>query len=448
MKIFFKPFLILFFIVYYSIPTSIACLWDYDTIEMERVQFPSVLELLAGTFVRHSSEFYYWRVKDRQHKLKQYPDSLALYDDLAVAYSKIGEHEKAIELMQQKEKLQPNLYETYSNLGTFYIFSGDLKEALNYIEKALKINQNAHFGREIYQKHLVEYLLSKMKNGKIQFPLDTHFYNYPQDHFNKVSEHNFYGFLLEKHNQKAKKSEKYLPDNELEKSIIGVMGMMHFADHNSPILLELLGDLLFGRGDRLGARHLASRAYLKASYQIQDSNVKAIYFKRVAFLLATQYANEKQEFLNLENVQKLLDEEIKLGDLFYQQIKKDELDWIKQGKDVDAEFSKKYYDTNLLPQRIQDGVGRGKVDMEYLKTDVAAFKLDYRPVPKYEVNDLDSTRKYLLDSLFERKLILEVKEDSIFREKTDVKNGKGLIFNWIWGVVLVCILGLLIWKLK
>ena len=42
-----------------------ACLWDADTLPMERTLFPSVLELITGKFLRHSPEFYRWRVRDR-----------------------------------------------------------------------------------------------------------------------------------------------------------------------------------------------------------------------------------------------------------------------------------------------------------------------------------------------------------------------------------------------
>ena len=86
---------------------AVACLWDYDTLKMERSRFPSTLELITGKFLRHSKEFYEWRVRDRLAKLKEYPDQLAWYDDLAVAYDKLGQHQKAIDLMLEKERKQP-----------------------------------------------------------------------------------------------------------------------------------------------------------------------------------------------------------------------------------------------------------------------------------------------------------------------------------------------------
>jgi len=36
--------------------TAWACLWDSDTLQMERLRFPGVLEIITGKFVRHSQE--------------------------------------------------------------------------------------------------------------------------------------------------------------------------------------------------------------------------------------------------------------------------------------------------------------------------------------------------------------------------------------------------------
>jgi hypothetical protein len=45
--------------------TALACLWDSDTSQMERLRFPGVLEIITGKFVRHSRAYYEWRIGDR-----------------------------------------------------------------------------------------------------------------------------------------------------------------------------------------------------------------------------------------------------------------------------------------------------------------------------------------------------------------------------------------------
>src|SRR5262245_57210074 len=109
---------------------AVACLWDYDTIKMERARFPTTLELITGKFLRHSTEFYEWRIRDRLKKLEADPKNAGYLDDLAAAYDKTGQHDKAIETMKWQEVSNPGRYETAANLGTFYFHSGKLDEGI------------------------------------------------------------------------------------------------------------------------------------------------------------------------------------------------------------------------------------------------------------------------------------------------------------------------------
>jgi tetratricopeptide (TPR) repeat protein len=130
-----------------SAATAWACLWDTDTLQMERMRFPGVLEIITGKFVRHSRAYYDWRITDRQKKLATRPDDPALVDDLAVAYAKLGRPEEGIPLLERVLKQHPDRYETLSNLGTLLFFAGRLDESKATIRRALEINPNAHFGR-------------------------------------------------------------------------------------------------------------------------------------------------------------------------------------------------------------------------------------------------------------------------------------------------------------
>ena len=113
---------------------------------MERQQFPKAQELIVGHFVRHSSTYYKWRISDRNAKelAKRTP---ADFDDLAVAYDKLGQHDKAIETILAKIKRWPDIhrYESEANLGSFLIHSGRFEEGLGHIDKAIEINPDAHF---------------------------------------------------------------------------------------------------------------------------------------------------------------------------------------------------------------------------------------------------------------------------------------------------------------
>ncbi|WP_372367673.1 hypothetical protein [Candidatus Uabimicrobium sp. HlEnr_7] len=333
-------------VVYMLIICANACLWDEETLVQERSIFPSTLELIAGKFPRHSTHFYQWRIKDRLQKIENDHDNLALYDDLAVSYDKVGEHSKAIEVMLQKEKKSPGLYETYANMGTFYIHSRQYKKGLIYIDKAIAINPDAHFGREVYQKYLVEYLLSKMIDSKITLPLFTltekakHYkYKTVTDYISSsrsnifVASSIFNGFVDFLQKKQGKKFSRH-------KAVNGILGMMRFGNFSSPILLEVLAHLLIEKEHRHhNASKLACRAFLQASSHSKDTSLKKIYYD-LAKLCISGHRNPKQDF---ETEQKQFTHELQDANNWYTKLCEDEKKWIATNKDVEKKFQEKYY---------------------------------------------------------------------------------------------------------
>lgn len=319
------------FIVLLGAP-AVACLWDYDTLQMERQRFPDTLELITGRFVRHSEAFYRWRISDRQQRLEQEPNNLRLLDDLAVAFDKIGEHDQAVEIMQRADTIKPDRYETFANLGTFHIHAGRLEKGLDYIRRAIEINPDAHFGREVYQQLLVEYVLTKQSDDQeMSLPLND-------AGVAPFMPSGFAQFVLDKREPAEGKTRQ-----EIDAAIKGVLGMMRFGDHRSPVLLEALGDLL--RADpNEDAKRLATRAYLKASYEVDDDAAKKAYRKMAESTLTMQTVVPRlPKQLSLKQMEGGFKRELAESARWYKRIAADEARWIKAGADVDAEFTKKYF---------------------------------------------------------------------------------------------------------
>lgn len=324
----------------------LACMWDYDTLKMERSRFPSTLELITGKFLRHSPEFYEWRIKNRLKRLEADSTNLALLDDLAVAYDKTGQHDKAIETALNTEKIKPNRYETFSNLATFYFHAGKLEEGLPYIDKALKINPDAHFGREKYQKYLTEYVLIQRKNDKNKLPLgDVTFPDVIIRNSDIKINYTFENYLEQQLHPKNKLEEKHkyrseLTQEESTKAIKGVLGMLRFGTYTSPILLEALGSLLsppHQRGSGDDGKLLACRAYLKASYETPEGQVRIDYQKMALRTLDMQWGSEK-----LEIVEPIFKKELEEAKEWYSKLRENELSWIRDGKNPEIEFDKLY----------------------------------------------------------------------------------------------------------
>ncbi|EGF24122.1 hypothetical protein [Rhodopirellula baltica] len=318
-----------------------ACLWDYDTLAMERELFPGANELIAGYFVRHSDAYYEWRIADRMAKPADQllPSDL---DDVAVAHDKLGNHDKAIETILEKMERWPNQgrYESEANLGTFYIHAGRLEEGLKHIRSAIAINPDAHFGREIYQQLLVEYLIERQSESP-QLPLSTSVGEGPLG---------FTAFVLE-----SRKPAEDVRLEEIQAAARGVMGMMRFGNADSPVLLEALGDLLLADFSNDDAKMLATRAYLRASMKVDDPDATVAYRDKAEATISMQ------KDVELEQVEELLFQEIEKGNNLFIRISADEAAWIAADMDVDVEFRKKYLNAPPLSYGPEDDDEEGWV---------------------------------------------------------------------------------------
>lgn len=343
---------------------AVACLWDYDTIKMERYRFPETLELITGKFLRHSPEFYKWRIKNRIYRLEKEPSNLNLLDDLAVAYDKTGQHELAIATAQRAEKLQPNRYETVANLGTFYLHSGKFAEGITHIERALKINPEAHFGREKYQKLLVEYLLQRRENGPLNLPLSTVCFRDAPIATTKqpipvsplpgeiAVTDTFADFLVSLEAAPSTENDEEQPNirrgldaDTAAAALKGVLGMMKFGKYDSPILLETLGVLL-ARGEennKSDGKLLAARAFLKASYEVAEGPARTAYRCMAAHALHMQVPESNQNRqINLAEVEAEFQKELVEARTWYSKLQTSEWGWIRDSQDPEAEFDKLY----------------------------------------------------------------------------------------------------------
>jgi len=331
---------------------SVACLWDSDTIEMENRQFPGTLELITGKFLRHSNEFHEWRIKDRLQRIALHPDSLHYYNDLAVSYSKLKRDKEAIEVMKKKNSLQPGKYETYANMGTFYIHDGDLKNGIKYINKALEINPEAHFGRERYQKYLAEYLLTKWGDGERKYPLinNNEFLEPFRENDEQNAEQNFRDFLLAKLNANNLIDTVYqsLPESELLNARKGIEGMMKFGNFDSPVLLEVLADVLSNSMWQEAPRHLLALCYYNASLNTNDSIATKKYLDKIDRVKG-MIEVENENWINDQT--KILDSYNKVGREYLKKIRNNELKWIADSSlNPEVEFAKYYYKKDISTQ--------------------------------------------------------------------------------------------------
>jgi hypothetical protein len=336
-------------------PSASACLWDNDTLMMERMRFPGTLDVITGKFPRHSRAFYEWRLRDRLPKIDGTPATRMYIDDVAVAFDKTGRGDMAILAMVLKEQIAPGEYETSANLGTFLFHRGDFEAGLPFIEQALRINPKAHFGREEYQKLLVEYVIATRKAGNRGLPLRGRL---PGDS-------RFRGRVDMGVPPMPGGFARFLKDrgrNAGPKAVKGILGMMRFGNHDSPVLLEALGDLLMAPYNKddwkknatqnawahqsKDAKRLATRAYLKASYtthQADQVRASEAYRRHALASIQSQSSAPGAGAEPLNDVEDRLMKEIEEAERYLAGVARDEKLWIDNGLDVEKQFGWKYF---------------------------------------------------------------------------------------------------------
>jgi tetratricopeptide (TPR) repeat protein len=136
-----------------------ACLWDRDTLADEQRGLPEMAAIITGRYERHTPEFFERRIREAQSRLKTADGETAkaLLDDIGVAYDRLDRQPHAISAMREKISRFGVDYTTAANLGTFYAHAGDMDQAENWIRRAVKINPDAHFGREWVQLRAIQY---------------------------------------------------------------------------------------------------------------------------------------------------------------------------------------------------------------------------------------------------------------------------------------------------
>lgn len=167
------------------------------------LRFAMVHDVIHERFARHGKAYYTERnrrarlaIAEERRKQgsagRPSPDYFAWCDDLGAGLDYLGEHDEAVRMLRAKLREQEalnyqgrDLYTTYANLGTFLIHGnfrkardGDeaakerLREGLAFIHKSIDVNPQAHFGREVWQAEVVEYMLAAMENPTILSKFD------------------------------------------------------------------------------------------------------------------------------------------------------------------------------------------------------------------------------------------------------------------------------------
>ncbi len=252
-----------------------------------------------------------------------------------VALDRLGRFDEALAVAEAANQLQPNRYETESNWGTVLLHAGRLEDGLAHIDAAVRINPDAHFGREVYQQKLVRWALDARKAGRTLPASDRSVSG--DDEFAEMQMRTPDWLVL----PVSPKREKVRAA-----ALKGVLGMMRSGQHEHPLLLEALGRLLTDGPQDLyaDAKRLAARAYLRAADVVTEPSAKKAYRGMAHAALNSQTSVEVQGHqLPLDLVEADFRRELADADAWYADRRAKEVAWVNDPTaDPEAEFARLY----------------------------------------------------------------------------------------------------------
>lgn len=454
-------FFVLCFCSFFLYPFSAsASLWDDETSQLNAVPYQTVMQVLVGNHLKHSQNYHFWRISMYEDAWNKNPDSLILYDALAVSYHLTGRTNDAIRLMIAKERKKAGEYSTYSNLATFYIADRELYKARFYAQKLLnKFSPLAL--RDKYQVYWIDYLLecaarkgaTKKLRRKITLPVQGNFTVDDLAENRKISEiPNFYTFLAEKFAPRKKKNI-LLTEKQVDEAIFAMVQLLRFSHSENIILIEAIGDLLLGKtalpaleegkvtysklqlDNQKAAAQVAAFAYLRSAQLISKYSPKAeksYTFLATSALLHHQNYLKKENRYNTEDILVFLAQKIKEKENYLTPIFQQEKEWVEEGLRLDKKFEENY-----LPK-----LENYSDSTFFIKTDTVASELLYivnNKIPDYLVVDSVQKVAYLAAFMAEEKAKKNTDEKIIVSRidtQTSIKVGIIALFAFSLGIVL------------
>ncbi len=305
-----KRWLLLPLVLTFAVGIS-ACAWDDDTLAAEVNGLPTVADAIVGRIEVNPPLYYERRIQLSTARIAKNSSDFEAYDNLAVAYDKLGKFSEAMSILARKraamegQNLKPKpgdsrdpWYRYHANLGTVLAHEWvrrqpkadqkHLKEAIRQLERSIEINPDAHFGREIVQVKILQMLNRKF--GSAQSETDY------------LPEGDWHEFV----NQQG-----------AAKVIEGVIGMMALgAGADSPEMISLIGASL-GNSDG----HLTMLTKLRLQEMAEAKQVPKFIFEPVSHDTPRDERGVEQTFLKLRanaqtfraNREAFMDKKLKAG---------------------------------------------------------------------------------------------------------------------------------------
>ena len=284
--------------------------------------------VVSTNYLRHSPWYYRWLVKARSPEVAgatDDPSGALLLEELSEAQRRLGDFAGAARTVKSRERLR---YKDNLALGGISMAANKFESAADFFQNAFEMNPNGVFLSEGYAMHVLDHIAAQRAAGRKKVPVMT-----LQERGKAPGGFSDY--------MKATSTRAGIPwkKRTWKEAVRGVVELILCGHRRSPVVWEMLGDLLreAPRGALKGAPGLAARAYLQASYQSSES----LWGRKQYRSLARAQLNPPTKPA-LRKFERRFATDLKRGMKLMRKIRKDEERWTRRGRNLKLRYQKRY----------------------------------------------------------------------------------------------------------
>ena len=136
-----------------------ACIWDAESLSWEKARSHDLAQVILGQEPAPADETKQLQERIAGLEANRKEADPDWWNNLAGGYLRLGQSQKAVDLLEPVVSKFPDNYGIHANLGTAYHLLGRYADAEKEIARDLEINPDAHFGLEKYHLALLQYLV-------------------------------------------------------------------------------------------------------------------------------------------------------------------------------------------------------------------------------------------------------------------------------------------------
>jgi tetratricopeptide (TPR) repeat protein len=160
-----KSRIFLLILLFHGLPVGFGCLWSHNTKMNGGTISVNGLNPVFSLRVAMKAEKGSWEAEEKRLRPTWHLMDFETQSDYAVALLHLGRVDEGLEILKKISEKHAQDYVVAANLGTAYELQGKPVEALQWIKRALDLNETSHYGTEWLHVQILNAEIELAKNA-------------------------------------------------------------------------------------------------------------------------------------------------------------------------------------------------------------------------------------------------------------------------------------------